>query len=218
MTHRLLLLRHGEVASHRGDVAVTDRGLDGAEHVGQRLAAAAGRIRVLTGDTLRTRQTGAAIATGARAAGAAVDEPRVAFALRNPDLYVAGERVDMVSSAAALAEQVPGMTVDEAAAVPFFTEFYDHPDRIGWWLRRDDIPGDDAEAVARRIGHFAASLPDRTAQPAQLTVGVTHSPVLRACALAHLGHDPGEPEWLTGLALSVSSDRSIAVCWYAATD
>jgi broad specificity phosphatase PhoE len=216
--HRLLLLRHGEVPSHRGDVAVTDRGLDDAEHIGQRLAAAAGRIRVLTGETLRTRQTGAAIATGASVAGAAMEGPRVAFALRNPDLYVAGERVDMVSSPAALAEQVPGMTVDEAAAVPFFAEFFEQPDRIGWWLRLADVPGDDAEAVARRIGHFAASLPDRTTQPAELTVGVTHSPVLRACALAHLGHDPGEPEWLTGLELSVSSDRSVAACWYAATD
>jgi broad specificity phosphatase PhoE len=216
--HRLLLLRHGEVPSHRGDVAVTDRGLDDAEHFGQRLAAAAGRIRVLTGETLRTRQTGAAIATGASVVGAAMEGPRVAFALRNPDLYVAGERVDMVSSPAALAEQVPGMTVDEAAAVPFFAEFFEQPDRIGWWLRLADVPGDDAEAVARRIGHFAASLPDRTTQPAELTVGVTHSPVLRACALAHLGHDPGEPEWLTGLELSVSSDRSVAACWYAATD
>ena len=216
--HRLLLLRHGEVTSHRGDVAVTDRGLDTADNLGRRLAATADRIRVLTGETLRTRQTGAAIATGASAAGAAVEEPRVAFALRNPDLYVAGERVDMVSSAAALAEQVPGMTVDEAAAVPFFAEFFDHSDRIGWWLRLADVPGDDAQAVARRIGHFAASLPDRTSRPAALTVGVTHSPVLRACAQAHLGHDPGEPEWLTGLELSVSSDRSVAVCWYAATD
>jgi broad specificity phosphatase PhoE len=218
VTHRLLLLRHGEVVSHRGDVAVTDRGLDRAEQVGRRLAQTAGRIRVLTGGTLRARQTGTAIAAGAGAAGAAVEEPRVAFALRNPDLYVAGERVDMVSSAAALAEQVPGMTVDEAAAVPFFAEFFDHPDRIGWWLRLADPPGDDAGAVARRIGHFAASLPDRTVQPAGLTIGITHSPVLRACALAQLGHDPGEPEWLTGLELSVSSDRSVAACWYAATD
>jgi broad specificity phosphatase PhoE len=217
VTHRLLLLRHGEVSSHRGDVAVTDRGLGSAENAGRRLAVVADRINVLTGETLRTRQTGAAIAAGARAAGATVDEPRVAFALRNPDIYVAGERVDMVSSAAALAEQVPGMTIEEAAAVPFFAEFFDHPDRIGWWLRLGDVPGDDAGALARRIDHFAASLPDRTAQPAELTVGVTHSPVLRACALAHLGQDPGEPEWLTGLELSVSSDRSIAVCWYAAT-
>jgi broad specificity phosphatase PhoE len=218
MTHRLLLLRHGEVASHRGDVPVTDRGLDTAEQIGRRLAATAGRIRVLTGETLRTRQTAAAIATGATKAGATVDEPRVAFALRNPDLYVGGERVDMVSSAAALAEQVPGMTIDEAAVVPFFAKFFDQPDRIGWWLRLDDVPGDNAETLARRIDHFAASLPDRTTQPADLTVGITHSPVLRACALAHLGHDPGEPEWLTGLELSVSSDRSIAVCWYVGTD
>jgi hypothetical protein len=41
--------------------------------------------------------------------------------------------------------------------------------------------------------------------------------VLRACALAYLGHDPGEPEWLTGLELSVSSDRSVGGCWYAGT-
>jgi broad specificity phosphatase PhoE len=211
VTHRLLLLRHGEVTSHRGDVAVTDRGLEGAERLGRRLAATAGRLRVLTGGTLRARQTGAAIAAGARAAGAAVGEPRVAFALRNPDIYVAGERVEMVSSPAALAGQVPGMTVDEAAAVPFFAGFFDHPDRIGWWLRLGQVPGEDAEALARRIDHFAASLPDRTAQPAELTVGVTHSPVLRACALAHLGHDPGEPEWLTGLELSVGPDRRV-VC------
>jgi len=38
VTHRLLLLRHGEVTSHRGDVAVTDRGLEGAERLGRRLA------------------------------------------------------------------------------------------------------------------------------------------------------------------------------------
>ena len=44
MTRRLLLLRHGEVSSHRGDVAVTDRGLDSAELLGRRLATTAGRI------------------------------------------------------------------------------------------------------------------------------------------------------------------------------
>jgi hypothetical protein len=74
VTHRLLLLRHGEVTSHRGDVAVTARGLDSAEDLGRRLAATADRIRVLTGETLRTRQTGAAIATGASAAGATVEQ------------------------------------------------------------------------------------------------------------------------------------------------
>ena len=88
MTHRLLLLRHGGSPPTRA-MPVTDRGLDTAEQVGRRLAATAGRVLVLTGETSRTRQTGAAIATGATKAGATVDGPRVTFALRNPDLYVA---------------------------------------------------------------------------------------------------------------------------------
>jgi broad specificity phosphatase PhoE len=213
-TYRLLLLRHGEVPSHRGDLPVTGQSMDTAEQAGRRLSASADRIRVLTGDTLRARQTGDAIATGARHGGAVVDGPRVAFALRNPDMYVAGDRVNMVSSAAALAEQVPGFTEREAAAVPFFATFFDHPDRVGWWLRLADVPGDDAATVAARIDRFAASLPDRAADPVDLVVGVTHSPVLRACALAHLGHDPGEPEWVTGLEITVAADRAITVRRY----
>lgn len=209
--HRLLLLRHGEVVSHRGDVPVTERGLGAAERAGRALAETARRVRVLAGDTARARQTADAIAAGAGRGGAVVDGPQVAFALRNPDIYVAGHRVDMVSSPAALAEQVPGLTEREAAAVPFFATFFDHPDRVGWWLRHADVPGDDAATVATRLTRFAASLPDRAADQADLTVGVTHSPLLRACALAHLGHDPGEPEWVTGLELTVSPDRSVTV-------
>ena len=217
MTARLLLLRHGEVASHRGDVPVTAIGLEVARAVGAQLAVEAERVRLLSGSTLRARQTADAIADGARSAGAEVDNPRVAFGLRNPDIYVAGERVEMVSSPAALAAQVPGLSEQQAAEAAFFGQFYGHPDRIGWWLRLppERVPGEDAGAVARRVGQFAASLPDRTADPADLIVGVTHSPVLRACALAHLGHDPGEPEWVTGLELSVAPDRSLTARWYS---
>jgi broad specificity phosphatase PhoE len=213
-TYRLLLLRHGEIPSHRGDLPVTGSGLDTADQVGHRLASDAQSIRVLAGDTVRARQTADAIAAAARHGGAAVDGPHVAFALRNPDIYVAGDRVNMVSSAAALAEQVPRFTEREAAAVPFFATFFDHPDRVGWWLRLADVPGDDAATVAARIDRFAASLPDRAADPVDLLVGVTHSPVLRACALAHLGYDPGEPEWVTGLEITVAADRAITVRRY----
>ncbi|SRR6266545_3042949 len=218
-TYRLLLLRHGEIRSHRGDLPVTGRSLDAAEQVGRRLGwPGRRRIRVLTGETLRTRQTAGAIAAGARHEGAGVEGPRVAFALRNPDIYVAGDRVDMVSGAAALAEQVPCFSEGEAAAVPFFAEFFDHPDRVGWWLRLTDVPGDDAATVAARITRFAASLPDRADDPADLIVGVTHSPVLRACALAHLGDDPGEPDWLTGLEITVTPGRMVSVRRYPAPD
>ena len=204
---KLLLLRHGEVASHRGDPPVTKEGLDFAREVGRRLGVREGRLHVVCGDLLRTRQTAAAIVEGARSAAAEVAPPRVSFAMRNPDIYVAGERVDFVSSVDALAAQVDGLTREEAAAVPFFQGFFAAPDRIGWWLRQAHPPGDDAAAVARRVMNFAASHADRS--NAMTTVAVTHSPVLRACAYELFGCDPGEPAWLTGLAAEVYPDHSV---------
>ena len=209
MTQRLFLLRHGEVTSHRGDVPVTEEGLQTATDVGRRLAGRAdGAIRVISGETRRTRETAAAVAQGARAAGAEVLEDGVAFALRNPDLYLAGIRVDMVSSEAAFAAQIPGFTEADVAKVAFFSEWLTVPDRVGWWVRHPDPPGDDAAAVAARIRTFAGSLADRDDATA-FTVGVTHSPVLRACALDVTGSDTGEPRWLAGLEAEISADRSV---------
>ena len=88
----------------------------------------------------------------------------------------------MVSSAAALAEQVPGMTEDEAAVVPFFAKFFSHPDRIGWWLRFSDVPGDDAEALARRIDHGSPASP--TALPSR-PVSPSGSRIRPCCAPVH---------------------------------
>ena len=209
MTQRLFLLRHGEVTSHRGDVPVTEEGLQTAVEVGRRLAGRAdGAIRVISGETRRTRDTAAAVARGAREAGADVVEDGVAFALRNPDLYLAGVRVDMVSSEAAFAVQVPGFTEADVAKVGFFAEWLRVPDRVGWWVGHAQPPGDDAAAVAARIRTFAASLADRDDATA-FTVGITHSPVLRACALDVAGADIGEPNWLAGLEAEISADRAV---------
>ena len=209
MSQRLFLLRHGEVTSHRGDVPVTEEGLETATEVGRRLAGRAdGAIRVISGETRRTRDTAAAVARGAREAGAEVLEDGVAFALRNPDLYLAGVRVDMVSNEAAFAAQIPGFTEADIARVDFFSQWLTVPDRVGWWVRHTSPPGDDAAAVAARIRRFAGSLADRTDASA-FTVGITHSPVLRACALEVAGDDIGEPNWLAGLEAEISSDRSV---------
>ena len=209
MTQRLFLLRHGEVTSHRGDVPVTEEGLHTAVEVGRRLAARAdGAIRVISGETRRTRDTAAAVVRGAREAGAEVLEDGVAFALRNPDLYLAGVRVNMVSSEEAFATQIPGFTEADVAKVDFFAQWLTVPDRVGWWVRHTSPPGDDAAAVATRIRTFAASLADREDTPA-FTVGITHSPVLRACALEVAGADIGEPNWLAGLEAEISGDRSV---------
>jgi broad specificity phosphatase PhoE len=211
---RLLLLRHGSVESHHGDISVTPRGLGEATEAGRSLGKdLAGRMLVLTGDTRRARETGQALADGARAVGAAVAGPAVAFALRNPDLYLGGVRVDMVSSAAALAEQVPHLSAAEAGRVAFFADFLMQADRVGWWARHPDPPGDDASAVHRRIMSFARSLADTTGPP--LVVAVTHSPVLRACALAGLGYDPGEPAWLAGLEAWVGRGQPVQLSWLA---
>ena len=101
---RLILLRHGEVASHRGDVPITDEGRRQATEAGRRLGGL-GSVRLLAGATRRARETAEGVADGLRAAGVPVTGPDVAFALRNPDLYLAGARVDMVSSAEAFAAQ-----------------------------------------------------------------------------------------------------------------
>ena len=209
MSQRLFLLRHGEVTSHRGDVPVTEEGLQTAEQVGRRLATRAdGPIRVVSGETRRTRETAAAVARGAREAGADVQEDGVAFALRNPELYLAGVRVDMVSNEAAFAVQVPGFTEADVAKVAFFREWLTVPDRVGWWVRHTEPPGDDAAAVAERIRAYAGSLADRDDGTA-FTVAITHSPVLRACAVEVTGGDIGEPQWLAGLEAEVSADRSV---------
>lgn len=205
---RLYLLRHSIVASHRGDVPITDEGRAIARDVGLRLGRAEPKIRFLYGSTARARQTAEAVAAGAAEAGAIVEAPREAFALRNPDIYVAGARVNMVSSFDAVAEQVPGLSAEDAAAVPFFQGFIGAADRVGWWLREANPPGETAAAVAARMVSFASSLADGPAADAA-TVAVTHSPILRACAQELLGQDPGEPDWVSGLLVAVDASRRV---------
>lgn len=209
---RLLLLRHGEVSSHRGDVAVTSAGLETAREVARGLArAGTGAVTLLTGETRRARQTAEAIGSEMRAMGVSVSGPRVAFALRNPDLYLAGERVDMVSSAEALASQVEGVRPEDVEHLAFYPEFIGHADRIGWWLRHESPPGETAVAVSDRVHHFARSLADVPTLTDTLTIAVTHSPLVRAVGLVALGEDIGEPAWVSGLDLAISPDLTISV-------
>jgi broad specificity phosphatase PhoE len=209
---RLLLLRHGEVLSHRGDHPLSEAGRAQAEEAGRRLAGAGlGSVRLLSGSTRRARETAELVRDGLAGAdpAASVRGPEVAFALRNPDIYLAGARVDMVSSPEAFADQVPGLGPDAVLAVPFFAGWFGVPDRIEWWLRHPSPPGDDAAAAAARIAAFAASLGDEGAAAPDTVVGVTHSPLLRAVSLTFTGVDPGEPSYLTGFGVEVLPDGSV---------
>ena len=208
---RLLFLRHGEVASHHGDVPVTDAGLVHAERTGKAVGAASEEpISVLFGGTRRTRETAEAVVRGI-GAPARVAGPVDAFALRNPDMYLAGSRVNMVSAPEFLAEQVPGMTREQVEAHAWWTAFMSAPDRIGWWLGQDDPPGESSADVARRLHRFARSLADAGPHSGRLVVCITHSPLLRSMLAASSGEDPGEPAYVTGALVRVAASGDIDV-------
>jgi broad specificity phosphatase PhoE len=165
-------------------------------------------VHFMHAPTLRTRQTveeirasmGEALGPGGDANLLEVSEQ---WAIRNPDLYVAGQRVEMVSSAEALAEQLsaPPVGPEALSEHPFFREFWASPDRIGYWVEHPDPPGEDTVAVARRQMTFAMSLPERLENKPSRFILSTHSPVLRAILLCYTGEDPGEPGYLEPIDL-----------------
>jgi broad specificity phosphatase PhoE len=203
---RVQWVRHGEVASHRGDVPLTERGVVRAREWGESLAgdlSAGESLHFMHAPTLRTRQTVEEIRASmdeALGPGSEVNLLEVSeqWAIRNPDLYVAGQRVEMVSSADALAEQLSAPPLSREALLkhPFFREFWASRDRIGYWVEHPDPPGEDALAVARRQMTFAASLSERPGNGPVRYILSTHSPVLRAILLGYAGEDPGEPGYL----------------------
>ncbi|QIG45162.1 histidine phosphatase family protein [Nocardioides anomalus] len=212
---QLLLLRHGEVASHRGDVPVTEAGLVHAERTGAAVGAATDRpLSLLYGGTRRSRETAEALVRGI-GDPARVTGPLDAFALRNPDMYAAGARVNMVSSAEHLAEQVPGLTAEEVDAHPWWSRFIASPDRVGWWLAHEDPPGETGADVLRRLHLFARSLADAGPHQGRLVVGVTHSPLLRALLREVHGSDPGEPAYVTGVWLRAGSGGGLEITPHA---
>jgi broad specificity phosphatase PhoE len=209
---RLYLLRHGEIASHRGDVPITAAAESQAFAIGRGFGLREpAPITVLSGETRRAIDTAAHLARGVIDSGGQVIGPKVAFALRNPDLYLAGVRVNMVSSAETLAEQVDGLSAEDVSSLGFFPTFFDSPDRIGWWLAHPSPPGEDARSVAARVEVFAGSLVDQIPNRPEVVVAVTHSPLLRAVASDALGHDIGEPPWVAGLLMVVDDDRNTTV-------
>ena len=212
MIPALVLLRHGEVGTHQGDVPLTPTGRGQAERAGRRLAELpADRVWILAGPTLRAQQTGLLVFHGLTSAnpGRQATGPTVTTALRNPDLYLAGHRVDMVSTAAAFAAQVPGITEEQVTRISFFADFLTSADRIGYWLQHDNPPGDTAAIVAARVCRFAASLGDT--DRVDMAIGITHSPVLRALATHYRGEDPGEPDYLGGYCVGMLNDDALAL-------
>jgi broad specificity phosphatase PhoE len=217
-------IRHGKIASHQGDVSLTEEGLQQAEEIGRRLAEVVSgdeEIFFLYAPTRRTRETAEAISRemATRLATANVQRvqlfaPTEHLAVRNPDLYVGGRRVEMVSSAQAMAEQTApdGISAERLLEIPFLRGFWEAQDRIGYWVKHANPPGEDAYAVARRILTFATSLLDLPHVQPRRYICVTHSPVMRAFMRCYLlGQDLGEPGYGESIDMLFAENGSLTL-------
>lgn len=190
---------------------VTEEGQAEIRVAGERLAdqiRSGEEIHFLCTSTLRTQETAAGLrAVVAECLGTEVGlpAPRAEWAIRNPDLFLAGRRVEMMSTPEAVAAQIPeaGLAGADVDAVAFFHDFFRSPDRIGYWLGHPDPPGEDTRAVGRRIVAFSASLLYVPSPRPRRYLCVTHSPVMRAVLAHYLHHDPGEPEWVEAIDLTL---------------
>ena len=196
--------RHAEIPSHRGDLPATSAGLMHAEAVGAALAAscpAGARVEFLHAPTVRTVQTAEALRRGVRSGlGAGRDvqlgAPRVEQAIRNPDLYVAGYRVEMVSALDAVAAQLPddALTHDELERHTFFSRFLTAPDRVGLWVADDARPASAATTsrVGSPRGREACSTPPGST-PAASCASRTPARCARSCATTSWTTIPASP-------------------------
>lgn len=217
-------VRHGKIESHRGDMPLTDEGQREAEAFGQRFSTelVAGEIvSFLYAPTRRARETAETIYKTLRTTFEHADfrqtqllAPVEHWALRNPDIYVAGSRIELVSTPEAVAEQLPetSLSPKELARLPFLHGFWEFPDRIGYWVNHPNPPGEDADTVARRLLTFAVSLLDLPCGRPRRYICVTHSPVMRAFLRRYLvGHDPGEPDYLEAVDLHFAPDGMLTL-------
>lgn len=209
---RLLLLRHGRVAHHRGDVPLTELGVAQAEAAGRWFGTEQIEIAgLLSGETLRTTDTAEHFAAGYRAAsgGLPIPEPVVSFGLRNPDLYLGGQRINLGEGAEFLASQSPGVDAASVEDSVFYGGLLTAKDRVGYWLEHANVPGELASDVGRRVDVLARSLIDTAQWRGKTVVAITHSPVLRAVRFHHSGAYSKEPPFLHGYSLTLAHDGRI---------
>ena len=219
---RIHLLRHGRIASHRGDVPVTEEGLREVEAAASRFAEEledGELVSILTTATVRSRDTALTLhrtmleaLDGSRAVE--IQPPRDEPAIRNPDIFIGGLRVEMVSTGEAMAEQTAsrGIGAEQAKNLPFYRDFFPSRDRVGYWVAHPDPPGENSEAVARRLMTWGISLLDLPRERPLRYIAVTHSPQLRAFLRYYvLGEDPGEPEFLESVDMIMPGDGSLVL-------
>lgn len=221
---RVHWVRHAKVASHQGNLPLTDEGRRQVEDAGRQFSRKLlpGEVAsLLHAPTRRTRETALILYSSVVEMLGYMGQPQVYlsppmehWAIRNPDIYIAGTRIELVSTAEAVVEQMPpsSLNPEQVAQLPFLRGFWADPDRIGYWVGHPNPPGEDADTVARRLLTFAVSLLDVPRVQPRRYICVTHSPGIRAFVRRYLlGHDPGEPGYLESVDLGFADDGSCTI-------
>lgn len=207
----LAFLRHGKVPSHEGDMQLTEDSASDITAAVPKLLALGGTdatYRFVATRTHRSQQTAEALR---QAIDPTAPEVLPAWGLRNPDIYLAGSRVEMGSKAEFFASQCEHaeMTPEKVMQHRFYRGFLTVHDRIEYWLTHATPPGETAEAVAHRVMAFAESFRAVQVENDLVVACVTHSPVMRAIIVKGLGiSDPGEPEWVEEIVLKMSNNST----------
>ena len=214
---RFLMLRHGRVAHHRGDVPLTDMGAAQAEAAGEWFGNEGIEIAgLLSGETLRTTDTAVKFAAAyRRVCDLELPDPVVSFGLRNPDLYLGGHRINLGEGVEFLASQAFGVESWSVEGSAFYGELMNAKDRVGHWLKHGNVPGENAHDVGRRVDVLVRSLVDVEAWWGKTVVGISHSPVMRAVRLRHRGGYSKEPPFLHGYSLTVRESGAIEFAEFA---
>ncbi len=205
----LAFLRHAKVPSHEGDMPITEDSNADIEAAVPRLrdlASGDSKFLFLATKTHRSRQTAEALRL---AIDPGAPEVKAAWGLRNPDVYLAGSRVELGSKAAFFASQseILDIAPENVREQSFYQGFLTAPDRIEYWVFSKNPPGENAAAVAKRVLQFAQSFLAAPLETDLVVACVTHSPVMRAILMEGLGRpDTGEPDWVEEIVLEVTRD------------
>ena len=202
------LLRHGETAGYEGDLGLSDRGRDQARAAAAALAAEApGALTLLYAPSVRARVTAEVLADDLRAAGAAVEGPRVERDFANFAVAAGGdvrEQAEVFGEYAKAGdtpvEELPGWLADLAR---FRSVHVSGGDPIELWLTTPLLGFEPPSVIVRRYWRGIRALRD-----AELTVVASHSGPMRALVAHAFGRDLGEPDNLEAVAIHVEGDRA----------
>lgn len=213
------LVRHGHVAHHQSDVALTALGRAQARAAGRELAAhipARAIIQVFYSPVRRVAETAQLLTETLCAAlntrAATVYPPQLDSALENVRFIPDAERGMQEPSLLYAEMQTPEFLRHAAPTrAEFFRGFWASEDPMGYWLVHDS--GGGAETPAQVLQRLRVRLRELCSTRAdgqnQVYILVTHSGAMRVLLQDIFGADPGEPNFCERIALALASPANV---------